>query len=155
VTDSTCDLPEALIRQYNITVVPVNIHLGDRVYLDRFTLTLEEYLQALPTVPAPPRTSPPSVEVFEQIYRQIQRERLADGIVAIHLSARLSDTCKMAQTAREAFGARAFPVAIVDSQAASMGLGLIVLQAAQAAQAGAGWSEVINAAQRAVPQTHV
>ena len=30
VTDSTCDLPDSLVRQYGITVVPVNIHLGDR-----------------------------------------------------------------------------------------------------------------------------
>jgi DegV family protein with EDD domain len=158
ITDSTCDLPEALIRQYNITVIPVNIHVGDKIYLDRVNLTTDEYLHlaaGLPRTELPPYTSAPTVEAFEQVYRQIQRERNTDGIVSIHLSSRLSATYSVAVTAREVFGTRAFPVAVLDSQAISMGLGLIVLQAAQAAAAGAGWSEVINVAQRTVPQTHV
>ena len=158
ITDSTCDLPEALIRQYHITVVPVNIHIGDTVYLDRVNLTTDEYLQlaaALPRTEPPPYSSAPTPEAFEQVYRQIQRERTADGIVSIHLSSRLSATYSAAATAREVFGTRAFPVAVLDSQAVSMGLGLIVQQAAQAAAAGASWSEVINVAQRTVPQTHV
>ncbi len=158
ITDSTCDLPEALIRQYNITVVPVNIHVGDKIYLDRVNLTTDEYLHlvaALPRTEPAPYTSAPTPEAFEQVYRQIQRERIADGIVSIHLSARLSGTFAAATTAREAFGSRAFPVSVLDSQAISMGLGLIVLQAAQAAAAGASWNEVINVAQRTVPQTHV
>ena len=158
ITDSTCDLPEALIRQYNITVVPVNIHVGDKIYLDRVTLTTDEYLHLAAgparTEPAP-HTSAPTPEAFEQVYRQIQRERSADGIVSIHLSARLSGTYAAAVTAREVFGTRAFPVAVLNLQAVSMGLGLIVLQAAQAAAEGASWSEVINVAQRTVPQTHV
>lgn len=158
ITDSTCDLPEAVARQYNITVIPVNVHVGRQTYLDRVTITTDQYLQTLgtqPPVPGEPGTSAPKVEVFEQVYRQIQRERTADGIVAIHLSARLSNTCQAALAAREAFGMRSFPVAVIDSQAISMGLGLIVLQAAQAAQAGAGWTEVVNTTQRALAQTHV
>jgi DegV family protein with EDD domain len=158
ITDSTCDLPEAVARQYNITVIPVNVHVGRQTYLDRVTITTEQYLQQITMQsPAPdePGTSAPKVEVFEQVYRQIQRERTADGIVAIHLSARLSSTCQAALAAREAFGMRSFPVAVIDSQAISMGLGLIVLQAARAAQAGAGWTEVVNTTQRALAQTHV
>src|SRR5438874_10816425 len=92
ITDSTCDLPEALVRQYNITVVPVNVHLGGQVYLDRVTITTDEYLRlAVTTASASPEpcTSAPSVAVFEQVFRQIARERSADGIVAIHVAAGL------------------------------------------------------------------
>jgi DegV family protein with EDD domain len=155
ITDSTCDLPEAVAREHNIIVIPVNVHVSDQTYLDRVTITTDQYLQTAGAALTPPHTSAPRIEVFEQVYRQIQRERTADGIVAIHLSARLSDTYQTALAAREAFGMRSFPVAVVDSQAVSMGLGLIVLQAARAAAAGAGWTEVVNTAQRTLAQTHV
>ena len=157
VTDSTCDLPAALIEQYNITVVPVNIHIGAQVYQEWAELTTDNYFQHLATAaPASPlHSSPPTVEAFEQVYQRIQRERSADGIVSIHLSSKLSGTYSAALAAREAHVNRPYPLAVLDSQAASMGLGLIVLQAARAAYEGASWSEVVNGVQRTVPQTHV
>ncbi|HMA35068.1 MAG TPA: DegV family protein [Chloroflexia bacterium] len=155
VTDSTCDLPDPLVRQHNIVVIPVSIHLGSETYLDRVNLTTEALLRQLPGSAPPPTTAPPAAMAFEQVYRQLQANRPCDGIVSVHLSARLSGTAGLALLARDSFVNTSFPVGVVDSESASMGLGLIVLAAARQATAGGTWPEVMQAAQRARGQTHV
>ncbi|HUS16377.1 MAG TPA: DegV family protein [Chloroflexia bacterium] len=153
VTDSTCDLPDALIRQHGITVLPVTLQQGSQTFLDRVHLSTDEVLR--PAEPGPFSTTPPSPTAFEQVYRRLQQARPCDGVVSIHVSARLSATYQAAVAARDAARNSAFPVGVVDSESASMGLGLIVLAAAHAAATGASWTEVMKAAQRAKGQTHV
>lgn len=155
VTDSTCDLPEALVRQLGVTVVPVTVTLGDQPYLDRVNLSTEALLRHLQTGGPRPSTAPPTVAAFEQVFRGLQANRPCDGIVAVLLSARLSGAYNAALMARDAFVNTSFPVGVVDSQAVSMGLGMIVAAAARKAAAGATWNEVMQEAQRMKGQTHV
>src|SRR5215218_5423897 len=140
VTDSTCDLPDSLVRQYGITVVPVSVHLGTQSYLDRVNLATETLLRQTQGGAARPATAPPTVATFEQVYRQLKAGRPCDGIVSIHVSSRLSGTYNNALMARDSFLNSSFPVSVIDSQAASMGLGMIVLAAAQKAASGAPWN---------------
>ncbi len=155
VTDSTCDLPESLIREYGITMIPVTVYLGDQEYLDRASLSTEALLRAVAAGGPRPGTAPPTVAAFEQVYRGLQARGGCDGLVSIHVSARLSGTYNNALMARDAFLNNSCPVGVIDSQAASMGLGMIVLAAAQRAAGGAGWNAVMQTAQRMVSQTHV
>jgi DegV family protein with EDD domain len=155
VTDSTCDLPDSLVREYGITVIPVTVQIGSQTYLDRVNLTTDELLRHLQAGDPRPTTAPPAVAAFEQVYRQLQANRPCDGIVSIHVSSRLSGTYNAALMARDAFLSSAFPVGVMDSQAASMGLGLVVLAAARKAAAGGTFSEVMNAAQRMIHQVHI
>ncbi len=154
VTDSTCDLPDALIRQYGITVIPVSVQVGADHYLDRVTLTTDTLLRRMAAGEAT-ATEPPSVAVFEQVYRRLQTDRPCDGILSIHLAGSLSATAQAAQTARDGFSGRALPMVVVDSQSASLGLGLIVLAAARCAAAGGSWTAVQHEAQRMRGQAHV
>ncbi len=154
VTDSTCDLPDALIRQYGITVIPVSVQVGTETYLDRVTLTTESLLRRTAGGELA-GTQPPAVAVFEQVYTRLQAERPCDGILSIHVAGSLSTTAQVALTACDGFSRRALPVAVMDSQSASLGLGLIVLAAAQRAAAGGSWTEVQQEAQRMRGQAHI
>ena len=158
VTDSTCDIPEGLLKQFDVTVVPLSIQWGKDTYLDKVTLTTSDMQRRLEAeLGARPGVLSPSVDDFSRVYRSLRDT--CDGVVSIHLSGKLSDTVNNAATAREAFGpvghGGPFPIAVVDSQSVSMGLGWIVLAVARAAQAGLELTKLANMAMRLRGQTHV
>ena len=94
-----------------------------------------------------PKTSQASPGRFKEVYDELGRN--ADGIVSIHVSSKISGTCNSAQQGALATSARC-PVEVIDSGQASMGLGLAVLAAAEAAFRGAGQREVVSTARSAV-----
>ena len=107
VTDSTCDLPQSLIERYQITVVPLYIHIGNESYRDQIDLTREQFYQGLPDYPAPPMTAVPAPEVFERAYRGLIAEG-ATEILSIHISASLSTIRDQAHNAARAISELAF-----------------------------------------------
>ena len=62
VTDSTCDLPAETARLLGITVIPLNIHVGERTFLDGVDLTREEFYTRLPGFTPAPRTAAPTAK---------------------------------------------------------------------------------------------
>ncbi len=134
VTDSACDLPEAMCEELGIEVVPLTIRFGEREYVDRKELSVDEFWRELEASPVLPETSAPSVGAFEETFRRLSEDR-ADAIVCINLSARLSATMQSAQVAAKALDGRT-PIEIIDSQSASMGIGNLVLHAARRARVG-------------------
>ncbi len=154
ITDSTCDVPDYLLKQYEITVVPLLIQIGEATYLDRRELGSQELFRRLPLATLA-TTLPPTLDSFEQAYRAINRA--GDSALVITLSSKLSDTYQTAMRARESVGGRtAANIAVIDSLSTSMGLGLMVLAAAKAAARGnLGLSELTAFVTRMVGQTHV
>ena len=152
VTDSTCDLPAEDIERYAITVVPLTVFFGEEALLDGIDVTPADFYARMVAFKGLPRTSQPSVELFQDAYRS-----LASGgvdIVSIHISSRLSGTLNAASVAREVVKEDVH-VDLIDSYNVSLGLGLIVLEAARAAQAGASLPEVVAAARRAMDRVSV
>lgn len=152
VTDSTCDLPAEDIDRYGITVVPLIVFFGDEALLDRIDVTPADFYARMAAFKGLPRTSQPSVELFQDAYRSLA----ADGvdIVSIHISSRLSGTLNAASVAREVVKEEVH-VDLIDSYNVSLGLGLIVLEAARAAAAGATLPEVVATARRAMDRVSV
>ncbi len=148
VTDSTSDLPAAVAKELGITVVPAQIHYGDRVYRDGVDLDSDAFYVRLRASDALPKTSPASVGTFRETYQRLSEQ--AESIVSIHVAANLSATCDMARMAGTESPS---PVVVVDSQSASMACGLLAIIAARAARSGASLSEVEAVAREAVPHT--
>lgn len=150
VTDSTSDLPEDLVRELGITVVPLYVNFGQDSYRDGVDLKAEEFYDRLVKGPALPTTSQPTPADFTEVYRRLSQE--TDEIVSIHVSPKLSGTYNSAELGRaEMSGAR---IELIDSLQASMGLGLIVIQAARAARRGARIDEVVNLTRDVIPRTN-
>ncbi len=151
VTDSTADLPQAITSDLNIEVVPLKIHWEDTTYLDGVDLHPEEFFEKLPSAVSLPTTSQPTPGEFESVYRRLSE---AEGIVSIHLSGKLSGTIQSAELAQREV--RDGPdIVIVDSLAASLGLGLVAIAAAEAARDGASLSEVAALARSLVSRVHI
>ncbi len=147
VTDSTCDLPRDLVTAYNIVVVPLTVFFGEEAFLDGVEITANEFYERLKSSPVVPRTSQPSVEQFREAYERLAEE--TDEIVSIHLSSRLSGTLNAASVAREEATGKAH-IDLIDSYTVSVGLGLVVLEAAAAAAAGGKLEDVVAATRRAM-----
>ena len=152
VTDSTADLPPELAQGLGITVVPLNVHFGEQSFQDGLEITPDDFYQRLLASPRPPTTSQPSVGAFLDTYQRLGKE--ADGIVSVHISAKLSGTCNSALQAREEL-AGSLPVEVVDTGQASLGLGLVAMATARAAQGGADIAETQAEARRAMEQVSV
>lgn len=152
VTDSTCDLPADEVERHGITVVPLSVFFGDDGFLDGVDITASDFYERMTAFKGLPRTSQPSVELFQDAYLRLAGEGVE--IVSIHVSSKLSGTLNAASVAREVVKHEVH-VDLLDSYNVSLGLGLIVLEAARAAQSGASLPEVVAAARRAMDRVSV
>ncbi|WP_243094565.1 DegV family protein [Thermus thalpophilus] len=148
VTDSTADLPKPLRERLGIRVVPLYVHLGGRVYRDWEEITPEEVFQKVREGTAFPTTSQPSPEDFMKAYGEALQE--ADHVLSVHISSKLSGTVQSAELAAQEFPGR---VTVFDSQAASLGIGMMVLRAHELLAQGQALSEVLEELKR-IRQDH-
>jgi len=153
VSDSACDLPPALCEELGIEIVPLTIRFGAEELVDRVQLTTEAFWERLARTTVLPETAAPSVGAFESAFRSLQ-EQGADGIVCINLSSRMSATMQSAQIAAKALDG-VCPVAVIDSQSASMGIGMLCLEAARVAGAGGDLDAVVSAVESARERSRV
>ena len=153
VTDSSCDLPQAMADALGIRIVPLTVRFGDTEYIDRTTITATEFWSKCAASATLPETAAPSQGNFEETYRSLAAEG-ATAIVVVALSSDLSATMQSAVLAARAV-APGIDVRIVDSRNASMGLGLTVLACAELARTGASADEVVARAQSVIPRTRV
>lgn len=140
VTDSSCDLPQALVDQHRIGVVPLTIRFGDQEFVDRDELSPADFWARCAASDTLPETAAPAPGQFEAVYRQFANEG-ATGIVVVNLSGELSATIQSAELAARAV-ADTVPVRIIDSRSVTLGVGSMVLSAARLAESGASLDEV-------------
>ncbi len=139
VTDSTCDLPPAIVSQYDIKIVPLYINFGTESYLDQIELSREDFYARLPLAGPLPTTAMPGPQMFLQAYKALANEGVTE-ILSIHISRSLSalvDAARLA--AREA----PLPVTILDSGSLSLGTGFLAWAAAEAASEGQTMDEIL------------
>ena len=152
VTDSTCDLPQSVIADLGITVVPLFINFGDKGYRDGVDISRAEFYTRLPQSDPLPTTAAPGHEVFKQAYEQLAQAG-ATEIVSIHISESLSATLNVAKVAaQETTSVR---VTAFDSRQLSLGTGFVVEEAARAARAGCSMAEIIDRVNGLIPRIHV
>ncbi len=140
VTDSACDLAQAQVDQHGIEVVPLSIRFGDEEYVDRVELSVDEFYAKMAQTDTLPETAAPSPGAFEQAFRKLGAD--GDEVVCINLSAALSATMQSASTAAKSLEGE-IPVTVVDSKALTIGLGNLVIAAAEAAEAGASSAAIV------------
>ena len=153
VTDSACDLPDQLVERHAIGVVPLSIRFGDEELIDREQLSVEEFWQRCAARDDLPSTAAPAPGQFETVFRSMAAEGAQD-IVVVSLSAALSATIQSAElAAREVTDA--VRVHVVDSRSVTLGLGTMVLAAAEAAESGADAESIVAAVADMAARTRV
>lgn len=142
ITDTSAYLPNNLVQRFGIHVIPLTVIFGEEMLLDVVDIDISEFHRRLSEGPIHPSTTQPNPEDFIALYNKLANDY--DGIVAILISSELSGTVNSALVAKEDFDQ--IPVRVVDSRSTSMGLGLAVLAAAEAASEGKPLDEVEVAA---------
>lgn len=138
VTDSTADLTEQEIQDFNIHVVPLNITIQEEHYLDGETITKEEFKNKMIASSELPMTAQPSIGRFVELYDELGKDD--SQIISIHLMNSISGTVN---AARQAADITESTVTVVDSDFTSRSMGIIVREAAQAAKEGKSAEEVL------------
>jgi DegV family protein with EDD domain len=151
VTDSTCDLPEALIRGYGITVIPLYVNFGARSYLDGVELSRREFYEMLPQSDVFPTTAVPGLAVFAEAYEKLASQG-ATEIISIHIAGSLSATCDVARKAAQE--TKSIPVTVFDPAQVTLGTGFAVLAAAEDVATGKPVPEIISRLEDMAPRIH-
>ena len=150
ITDSAADIPDEDMERLDIHMVPCRVQFGDRGYLDKVSITADEFFAELRANPHHPTTSQPAPGDFRRQY-QFLASHFAD-VLSINLTGKVSGTLEAARSAAERVNAHG-RVRVIDSLNASLGQGLLVVAAAEYARAGLGVAEAIAAVERLIPET--
>lgn len=133
VTDSTCDLPAAIVEQREISVAPMLLEVDGRSYRDGIDISRAEFYTGLPAYKAFPKTAAASPATLMDLYRAAASQG-ANEIISVHLARKLSAVCAAADIAAAEVAAEGIKVHVVDSGGVSMGLGYQAMLAAQLAR---------------------
>jgi DegV family protein with EDD domain len=153
VTDSACDLPSELARQLDIAVVPLDVRLGSTPTEEVRVLEPAAFWQLAARTPELPETSAPSPGAFVEAFLSC-RDAGAEAVICITISSALSATYEAARSAAAAVAAD-IRVEVVDSRNATMGEGLLVIEAAELARGELPFDAILEQVQGAVPRIHV
>jgi DegV family protein with EDD domain len=140
ICDSTCDIPQGMIDQYNIRVVPQYVIWGDEQYRDRVDLEPEEFYRRLASDDQRPTTSQATIDDFLEEIKSAVEDGASEAII-LTVSSAMSGTYQMAKQAAEK---ASIPVKVIDSKGPTMTLGWQVLAAARARNTGAATEEIIQ-----------
>jgi DegV family protein with EDD domain len=157
VTDSSCDLPEEIVDELGIVIVPLTIRFGDEEFTDRQDLTPAEFWTRCVNSPTLPETAAPAPGLFETAYRSLA-DQGATGVVVLNLSAALSATMQSAQLAARTItedDSLDLDVRVIDSRTVTIGLGTIAISCARAARDGATIDEIERLAEDLADRTRV
>lgn len=141
VTDSVSDLPPEVVKELDITVIPMYVHFGNEVYKDRVELTAEEFYTKLEKSSVLPKTSAPAPGEIAAVFDKLART--CTGILGIFLSHKFSAVYDAALQGIDLMKNKC-AVEIIDSGAAIMMEGMMVIEAAKKALEGASLNEVVK-----------
>lgn len=147
VVDSTCDLDLELAEKYDIALVPFSIIFGDTLYKENVTITKEQFYQMIQTSKDHPQTGLPQPKEFYDVFEKYLKEDRE--IVCLTISGAFSGTYNSAMVSRNMLNPE--KIHIVDSRNSTLGLGLLVIEAAKKAEKGVPPKEVVDYLQTLIP----
>jgi DegV family protein with EDD domain len=153
LTDTISCLPDELVKQYGIEIIPVYLVINRKNYKDT-EISNEEFWRLFNNTREAITTNAANPADFEAIFQKLAQTNNTDSICCILVSKQLSATNKAAYMAKETLKQKipSLKIEIIDSASATGAQGYIVLEAAKAAQAGKDLNEVVKAAQEMLPR---
>ena len=151
VTDSSSSLPEELIKELDIRVIPLWLIWDDQCFRDGVDIDPHTFYQRLRTSESLPSSTQPSAVEFKEFFQKLANE--CGGIVNVLASSNISGTVDSAEAAKEFVPG--LPIRVVDSLFSAMGEGLIAVAAARAAASGKSIDEIVAVAEKTRDHTHL
>jgi DegV family protein with EDD domain len=145
VTDSVADIPNDIVQELDITVIPVLLRFGEETFRDGIDITNDQFYERLAKSDVMPTTSVPSLDLYARTYARLAEE--TDEILVIMVSSKLSGLCNAARQSADLIESNC-RIEVVDSGCAVMSQGFIVIEAAKAARAGSSLNEILEQIER-------
>ncbi|MBE6904086.1 MAG: DegV family protein [Ruminococcaceae bacterium] len=146
ICDSTCDLPEEVIKKYNIEIVPLFVTLGDKTFKDGVDIVPDDIYENYNKTKVLPKTAAVSPGIFEELFNKALETY--DEVIYIGIGSGLSTTYQSAVIAADG-NERIF---VLDSQNLSTGIGLLVLKIISFIEEGKSGAEIKEQIEALVPK---
>jgi len=141
ITDGAADLPAGWEDEFDIQIIPINIHFGEETYLQYIEMDLEGFYNKVGTSSVFPKTSQPSPHQFSEFYKTIASE--GDTILSIHVTSKLSGTYASAVSATEELKGK-YNIIPFDSAGGSLGIAFMCRTARLMDRAGKSVEEIVQ-----------
>jgi len=148
-TDSTCDLPRSLLERHHISVTPLGIVKNDRLYRDGIDIRPADIARHVDGGGDITTTSAVNIADYEVFFREHAAKH--DAVIHLNIGSGFSSCHQNAKIAAEDVE----EVYVVDTQNLSAGHGLLVLAAAEAAEAGKSVAEILNLLDDLIPRVEI
>lgn len=132
VTDGACSLTPAQGNELGVHIAPVYLTFGDNTYRAGVDLSSQKFYELLSASKKLPTTAQPTAGDFVKIFEKLADD--VDEIVTVVISHHMSATIQSVETAKQEFDK--VPVYVIDSESVSLGLGMMAIAAARAANQG-------------------
>ena len=152
ICDSTGDIPEEIRKQYDITIVPLNVLFGTESYQDGVNLTAAQFYKMLVEGKVHPTTSQPAPGVFAEAYQKLAKQ--TDEILVLTISGGISGTYESAMQAKQLVDSN-LKIEVIDSRWTCAGLLLPTLKAARAVEKGMKMEEITTMIKDILPKIRV
>jgi len=153
VTDSASDLPEAVLAELGIVVVPLTIRIGENDLVEGKDLTPTQFWERCASSPTLPETAAPAPGAFAQAFSRAA-DAGSSGVICVTMSGAMSGTFDAAR-AGATTGSGSIPIRVIDSRSVTMGQGLTVMAAARMAAEGKRLDQVAEAVEDLALRTRV
>jgi len=152
VTDSTAYLPQDIIAQHDIRIVPLNVLFGVKCYQEGIDLNYKQFYRMLAEAEELPTTSQPAAGDFLTVYSELVEA--GHEVISIHISSGISGTVDSALAAQKMLS-RPDQISVIDSLSTSIGLELIVRSALEAIEAGRSRKDIVALLEKMIQSLHV
>ena len=142
VMDSGGDLPADWIEKYEIDIIPINVHMGEEVYLENVNLSAGQFYSWVNETGMIPKTSQPSPQQCMNFYREIAQP--GDVILSIHLTSKLSGTYESAVIAAKEMKDEGYQIVPFDTLAGTAIQGYMCREARLMEQQGKDIDEILQ-----------
>jgi DegV family protein with EDD domain len=149
VTDSACDLPAGIFDEYQIHLVPFSLSFGDSLFLDKITITPDEFYRLLRASREIPKSAQPSQGTVRSVLDFLASHY--EQVLVVAISGGLTGFYSQALAARESVAPER--IWVLDSKQISAGQGLVVLRAAEAIKAGRSAGEIAALSEEWIAKT--
>lgn len=141
ITDSSCDLPDNVLQENNIHVVPLNVLFGEESFVSGVEIDNNTFYSRMKNSSALPKTSSPSPDRFLDKFNCEEEE-----ILVICISSGMSSTYNNALIAKNMYleDNNSKKIEVIDTQSGSLGIGILVLKAAELIKQGKTLDEIVG-----------
>jgi DegV family protein with EDD domain len=139
VTDSTLDMSDEVLKNYDIEIVPLSVTINGETYLDRVEINPVDFIKMMRTSAELPKSSQPSPGSFLEVYDRLGEEGYE--VISIHMTGKMSGTVRSAESAAKMSKTK---VTVFDSEYISKALSFQVKEAAEMAKLGRSMEEIIS-----------